>query len=375
MLRQYNESDLLRLAKRFHNTRRTYLLVNPLQGKHLKVGPSDAMGMFHALGEKVGSAFGGTGLVIGFAETATAVGMAVAEEISEACVYIHTTREDIPGEREWIEFQEEHSHAVDQRILASRLREWISDTQSVVFVDDEISTGKTLINFVEQLKARYPELCDKTLIAASILNRVSREDKARMARHGLKEISLLQPGEADYAQMVEKYGIREAEEPRSPEGGCPCEVFHSSIALEDPRRGIVVGSYRRNCEEFAKRLAEEALPKDLRGEVLVLGTEECMYPAICLGMFLERNFHVRVSTHSTTRSPIGICGEEDYPIRNGYKLKSLYHEARDTYLYQVCKYDYAIIVTDSRQCSPAAVESLAMALRQSGNEKILLVRG
>lgn len=100
-----------------------------------------------------------------------------------------------------------------------------------------------------------------------------------------------------------------------------------------------------------------------------------MYPAICLGMLLERNPDMNVYTHSTTRSPIGICDDKDYPIMNGYKLKSLYDEDRNTYLYNLFKYDYVVIVTDSRQCPSASVESVIMALRQSGNEKIWLVTG
>lgn len=374
-MRQYNESDVLRLAKRFHNTKRTYLLVNPLQGKHLMVKPSHAMDMFHALGKKACGLYPETRLVIGFAETATAAGMAVAEEISDGCIYIHTTREDIDGEHEWIEFHEEHSHAVEQKVLASGLREWISNTRSIVFVDDEISTGKTLINFVEQLKNIYPEINDKTLIAASLINRVSKENEIIMAGHGLEEISLVKIGDADYAKEVEKYAIREADEPRIIEDKLSCEIFDSNILLENPRLGAAAGSYKRNCEEFAKRIATDALPKGISGDVLVLGTEECMYPAICLGMFLERNLNVNVYTHSTTRSPIGICGDKDYPIRNGYKLKSLYDENRNTYLYNLRKYDYALIVTDSRQCPRASVESVIMALKQSGNEKILLIKG
>ena len=78
----YNERDLLRLAKRFHNTKRTYLLMNPLQAKHLSIQPATTIEMFRSLGEKIKDSYDGIRLVIGFAETATAVGVAVAETIS-----------------------------------------------------------------------------------------------------------------------------------------------------------------------------------------------------------------------------------------------------------------------------------------------------
>ena len=49
----YTERELLRLARRHHNTRRTYLLINPLQGKHIPVSPSEALSMMHTLGERM----------------------------------------------------------------------------------------------------------------------------------------------------------------------------------------------------------------------------------------------------------------------------------------------------------------------------------
>ena len=36
---EYTRENTLRIAKRFHNRKRTYLLVNPLQAKHIPVSP------------------------------------------------------------------------------------------------------------------------------------------------------------------------------------------------------------------------------------------------------------------------------------------------------------------------------------------------
>ena len=81
--------------------------------------------------------------------------------------------------------------------------------------------------------------------------------------------------------------------------------------------------------------------------ILVLGTEECMYPALRLGAVLEdmgQNYHVRC--HATTRSPIGVCTDENYPITSGYKLNSFYDINRPTYIYNLCEYDTVVVVTD-----------------------------
>lgn len=376
----YTETDLLRLAKRFHNTKRTYLLVDPLQAKHLSVQPSKALEMFHALGKKVGEACDGVGLVIGFAETATAVGMAVAEEMSDDCIYIHTTREPVPEENDWVEFCEEHSHAVEQKLSGSHLDQWIKSCKSIVFVDDEISTGKTLINIVARLKEQYPEIEEKRLVAASIINRVSEVNEQKMRDYGLECVSLLKLEETDYAEAVKDFSITEACEPQeydtagaASETGIP--EIRSQVSLMDPRLGVSTREYRRNIDAFADSLIHSGLVKKADGNILVVGTEECMYPAIVLGSRLEQALHAKVFTHSTTRSPIGICMDEAYPIQSGYKLKSLYDAGRTTYIYNLEKYDQVILVTDSEQIPGESLDTVVRALRASGNDEILLIRG
>ena len=39
----YQQKDLVRIAKRENNTKRNYLVVDPLQGKHVPVQPSNAL--------------------------------------------------------------------------------------------------------------------------------------------------------------------------------------------------------------------------------------------------------------------------------------------------------------------------------------------
>ena len=47
----YTEAELVRIAKRENNTRRKYLVVNRLQGKHIPVSPKEALQMFRSLAE------------------------------------------------------------------------------------------------------------------------------------------------------------------------------------------------------------------------------------------------------------------------------------------------------------------------------------
>ena len=110
----YTAADTLRIAKRYNNPKRSYLLVNPLQAKHIPVSPAAALEMMGALGNQVAAKYPEARLVIGFAETATAIGAAVAARLGPDCLYVHTTREALDGD--WILFREEHSHAAEHRL-------------------------------------------------------------------------------------------------------------------------------------------------------------------------------------------------------------------------------------------------------------------
>ena len=51
---EYTEKDLVKIAKRENNTKRNYLVVDPLQGKHIPVVPSKALDLFAALADTSG---------------------------------------------------------------------------------------------------------------------------------------------------------------------------------------------------------------------------------------------------------------------------------------------------------------------------------
>lgn len=367
----YTQENTLRLARRYRNAKRAYLLVNPLQAKHLPVSPAAALEMMEALGHQLAERYPGASLVVGFAETATAIGAAAARCLGEGCVYLHTTREPFsPGEH-WISFCEEHSHAVEQTLCADHLEAYLARTDTVIFLDDEISTGKTLRNMIAQLRERYPALGEKTLVAASILNRVSPEDEALLRQAGICCEYLVKLPQQDYTAAVADIAVEEAR------AATPAERTFHHRALPgpetgDPRRGVEMGTYAGQCGQAAQVAAEElALPA--AGRVLVLGTEECMYPALVLGAELERRGYT-VRCHATTRSPIGVCDRPGYPIRCGVKLPSFYDPARTTYLYDLDHYDAAVVVSDTPRQDTDALAALMGALTAYGTKKIYYVR-
>ena len=356
----YTKETTLRVAKRYRNAKRAYLLVNPLQAKHMPVSPTEALTMMRTLGEGLRQEFPGARLVLGFAETATALGAAVASRLGPDCAFLTTTREagEGPG---WVRFLEEHSHAAEQKLWGGDLDALLQETDTVLFVDDEISTGKTLRNMVAQLTRRWPVLGEKTLVAASLLNRVTPEQEEALADAGITCRCLVRLPQEDHTAQVADWTVTEAP-PVIPK---PCsfrQEVRAGAGLLDPRKTLHVGAYDSSCQAVAEAMLSHTLgPVETLGKTLVLGTEECMYPALRLGEGLER-LGAEVCCHATTRSPIGLCDAPGYPIRSGWKLPSFYEEGRTTYVYNLREYDTVIVVSDTKKTDLRAIQALASVL-------------
>lgn len=356
----YTKETTLRVAKRYRNAKRAYLLVNPLQAKHMPVSPTEALTMMRTLGEGLQQEFPGARLVLGFAETATALGAAVASRLGPDCAFLTTTREagEGPG---WVRFLEEHSHAAEQKLWGGDLDALLQKTDTVLFVDDEISTGKTLRNMVAQLTRRWPALGKKTLVAASLLNRVTPEQEEALADAGITCRCLVRLPQEDHTAQVADWTVTEAP-PAVPQNLSFRQETLPGEGLLDPRKTLRIGAYDSSCQAVAEAMLSRALgPVETLGKTLVLGTEECMYPALRLGERLEQ-LGAEVCCHATTRSPIGLCDAPGYPIRSGWKLPSFYEEERTTYVYNLREYDTVIVVSDTKKTDLRAIQALASVL-------------
>lgn len=161
-------TDLFVIGKRAGNKKRNFLFISKLLGKHLPVNPDvvKATGfLLSSLKYKFeNSSFVNclkTGeipdfsnhakdnvLVIGFCETATGLGMSVAASI-EGCTYQTTTREPINDIKKLLTFEEEHSHATTHNMFSNIVN--LNDFEKVILVDDEITTGNSLLNLIKEL--------------------------------------------------------------------------------------------------------------------------------------------------------------------------------------------------------------------------------
>lgn len=361
----YEEKDLVRVAKRENNKRRNYVVVNPLQGKHMPVSPGEALKLFDCLADKIMLEDADKVLFIGFAETATAIGMEIA--IRYNAKYIQTTREAI-SDVDFLFFTESHSHATEQKLVKEDMDALIAEVEHIIFVEDEVTTGNTILNIVDIIDDLY----DKQ-IKFSVASLINGMDEESLAGYGERNIDLYyivktsQEGFSDMACSYQGAGAY-----IEPDDNNDCE--YNEILLQgavNSRRCVSAFDYCGACERLYSQLAEQIDTKETR-EILIIGTEECMYPAIYVGKRFEESGK-QVKTHSTTRSPITAGGEEGYPLRCRYELKSLYDSKRTTYIYDIAPYDLVVIITDSTSEEREGVNTLVNALKRK-NEKIILVR-
>lgn len=373
MSKNYTEEALLRVAKRQNNNKRSYLLVNPMQAKHMPISPSAALSMMSALGSELARKYPDTKLLIAFAETATAIGAAAAKCLGNDCVYLTTTRESYP-EMNWIDFLEEHSHATEQRLCSNHLAEWIHNTETVILLDDELSTGKTLRNMIAQLRAGFPELSQKQIVAASVINRLTEENEKLMTSEGILTECLLKLSSDDFTEKLPEETL-EAELPSYGMETSDLRTLLLPSELPNPRFGTEIGSYDEQCLKWSHFILQE-LESEIAAakRILVLGTEECMFPALRLGEEIEKRYpDTAVFCHSTTRSPIGISNEPGYPISKGSRLTSIYDEKRTTYIYNLTEYRLVLVLTDTPHPCVASMKCLQAALYKSGCRNICFI--
>ena len=319
-------NDFLSLAKRENNPRRDYLIVNKSQSKHYPSDPCDTVKLCAEMGGEMRRIYpNGECLTIAFAETAVGIGALAASALGERCFLMSTTRERLPEYREYISFEESHSHAPVHK-LCERGDIDVERFGHIFIIDDELTTGNTVKALVERLRETCAARITVHIFAAS------RESIAALCDIGIEPTVSRAP---DFSiELNSLYDIRE---------GVPCAKYFKEC--------------ERLCETITKRL-EDVLARVRTIEVI--GTEELCLPPIVLGnMLSRRGFDVRV--HGVTRSPILPSAADNYPIKSRSVLRSLYERERSVYLYNSVKSDLSIVITDAANADETDVRALCGA--------------
>jgi len=359
--------DMVSIAKRENNNKRKYLVVNKLQGKHIPVSGTTALKTFDLLAEKLKSSYPHEKLLVaGFAETATAIGAELAAVLK--CKYIQTTREFIEN-AEFLYFTESHSHATEQKLVKNDIDDVIDSIDRIVFAEDEVTTGNTIMKIVDIIEKLYPKKVRFSV--ASLLNGMDEEAVQRYNARNIDTHYLIKTSHEKYTAIAESFkddGIY------SDKDTICSDISVSTItdSYLDTRRLVNGEDYIHACDKLFENIKSRTELSGIRN-MLVIGTEEFMYPALYTASCFEK-LGKNVLTHSTTRSPITVSAEDEYPLHRRFELVSLYDSSRKTFIYDLNKYDCVIIITDSKNKDTTGINTLVNALKSVGNNNIYVYR-
>ncbi|MFB2556925.1 phosphoribosyltransferase domain-containing protein [Herbiconiux liangxiaofengii] len=288
-------------------------------------------------------------VTIGYAETATGLGQLVAGVIGSP--YLHSTRHVAVSVAPSFGFEEEHSHASSHRLHPTR-GAWLRDRGTVVLVDDEISTGTTVINTIRTLQGVRPQAA---WVVAALVDLRSDTDRARfdaLADELGTRITVVALGRGSVELPPDPVG-RAAEliagfaEPADagtdadaaaaadvdgaaaelgdtvivePEVALPIRSARHGLVVPSPEPDLVAGiaaSIRSHLGWPAERGSSAGT------DVLVLGSEEFIALPLLVAEELDRlasSWRVLFST--TTRSPIAPLDRPDYAIASRIRFRS-----------------------------------------------------
>ncbi|MFE3719870.1 phosphoribosyltransferase [Streptomyces cyaneofuscatus] len=370
--------ELLGLALR-RNPKRAHLLVSNVLGKHVPQKPSVVYGAGYGLGERVRALLGAEearrAVVLGYAETATGLGHAVADGLRDA-PYLHSTRRSVAGVAQAGGFEEAHSHATSHLLLPEdpELLAGGAEASTLVLVDDEFSTGNTVLNTIRALHETHPR---ERYVIVALVDMRSAGDRDRLTAFAAEigarvDLVTRSSGTVTLPEGVLERGQalvadQEAEQAGRADEAVACVAPVTRVELDWPaevpdggRHGFTP-AHRAALEAALPGMAERiagALDSDVR-RVLVLGFEELMYAPLRLGTALEAAMgsgaEIRYST--TTRSPVLAVDDPGYAIRTRLVFPAHDDPADgpgDRYAYNVAGagFDAVVAVVDSTADTP-----------------------
>lgn len=335
------------------NPRRLYLFVSKVLGKHWPVRPTVMRELHVRLAAKIAD-LPGPLLVIGLAETATALGRGVAEEAAlhagrDDILYVQTTRCRLARPLAFA-VDESHSHAPDHAVYLPdpELRPLFRAARTLVLVDDEISTGRTLAELARAYRERHTSV--ERIVFVCITNWLSAVRQRELAAS--LQRPLLCPA------LIEGE-FRFEPDPEFPLPALPAVIAgsgrgHDGIVTDPGRIGLIAGRWRAPI-----RL--DGLPSQ---PLTIIGTGEYAYTPFRLALALEEEGH-DVYFQSTTRSPI-LVGDA---IASRREFPDPYGEGVSNYLYNLDPGRWPVVVYEhpvllAAHPPPGLIGGLALAVEE-----------
>lgn len=371
-------SDLIEIGKRANNPKRNFLFISKLLGKHIAVNPdicktagwllaslaynepcseySYAIKNSEHIDAKIFDKpiAKEDVLVMGFCETATGLGMAVASAI-EGSLYFHTTREKIDGIKPLFSFEEEHSHATTH--LLYTLRQISCEKYSkVILVDDEITTGNSMLNIIKAIKTaskiknfhiltildwrdeeqlnKFDDFCKENDVKITVTSAMagSISGTTETVYHDARKTPVIEDTASVDCEIKEFPSVKLGDN-----DNCPVSYFSAS-----GRFGVEYSEIQE-IEEHSERVAKkinEMLPENAK--VLVLGHGENIYIPSRIASKISA---AKVDFRTTSRSPICVDGS----IIND--KQAFYDRGEKYYFYNRCdaenEYDVVLLLTET----------------------------
>lgn len=356
------QESLFSIGKRAGNKKRNFLFISKLLGKHLEVypdvckaagrllaslrfqelesgelldyirNPQKDPGIKKLLEQPVCT--GKKVLVLGFAETATGLGMGVAAALKDS-VYYATSREKLEDVPCLFSFEEEHSHATTHRFYDG-IGTNFNDFEEMLLVDDEITTGKSMLNLIGKLsevscvgdytiltildwrnsehKKQYQRMMEEKGIRIRVCSVLSGTVHTEDHTVYKDPCSALTPGTDVYS-----FPVQERKACRQKNG----EV--RSCYQDTGRFGTDWEAIRRmeDRAEDAAKCIQKCVLKEEGKKLLILGEGEDIYFPSRVASHLEDYGH-EVRFKTTTRSPVYCDGriirEKESYTENGVTL-------------------------------------------------------
>lgn len=320
--------ELLSIGAR-QNPKRAFLFVSKVLGKHIPVKP-EVMRHCHGLLAQQLPEFDAPSLFIGMAETATGLGQGVFEAYVQQRShsqgqYIHSSRVHV-HDTDAVVFEESHSHATrvwlhlpkDEAAKAH----W-QQAQHLVLIDDELSTGNTFCNLLQQCLQLAPNVKQVYWVSVADFMGARREQLVAACALPLQCISLLQ----GQWQFQSNGVIAQATQASQSHAGAEPYILDAGFG----RLGVAAPIQ-------LNELLRQQLPKNLKvhDKVLVLGCGEFMHAALLVAEYLQAHYQVKCKVQSTTRSPILQWGAIEAVTKAG----DPYDEGVPYFVYNVVRSDY-----------------------------------
>jgi len=284
-------------------------------------------------------------IFIGFAETATALGHGVFENFQNA-YFFHTTREKMDNKETMIQFEEEHSHATSHYCYIDPCH--VQNQNPIVFIDDELTTGNTVLNIIHAIHGKFPR---KSYTILTLLD-WRAEESIQQFRQMEKKLGIeinvvsLIKGEIEVDSSNVMMNMEESNIHIKKTMGKIISVdlsdlmirispyyHHSSNTnyLWQTGRFGLDSSETEEINQCVGTIARKLVSLRSGGKTLCLGTGELMY----LPMKIASLMGDQVYFQSTTRSPIYVSRNNDYLIQSKYTFPCPEDCSVQNYFYQI----------------------------------------